>query len=109
VLLALPAWRSPAPADPAYHALGNTPLTTPATPGAPATGGAALVRFRPDATEADIRRALQRSGARLVDGPTATDAYLVRLPPERYAESLALLRGQPAVQLAEALEAAGTR
>ena len=87
----------------AFHALGA------AAPGAvvagvSATEGVALVRFRPEATEADIRHALQHCGARLVDGPTVTDAWVVRLPAADYAQTLASLRAQPAVALAEALE-----
>jgi hypothetical protein len=69
----------------------------------------AVVRFRPEATEAQIRRSLNDSGARLVDGPTVTDAYVVRLPRERYAAALEALRRAPAVALVEALQGAPTR
>ncbi len=79
-----------------YHALS-----------APAESGAtAVVRFRPDATEAQIRRGLKDSGARLVDGPTVSDAYVVRLPREHYAAALDKLRKEPGVALVEALESA---
>ena len=70
------------------------------------TGATAVVRFRPDATEAQIRRSLKDSDARLVDGPTVSDAYVVRLPREHYAVALDKLRRQPAVALVEALESA---
>jgi anti-sigma factor RsiW len=74
---------------------------------APAEASAtAVVRFRPDATEAQIRRGLKDSGARLVDGPTVSDAYVVRLPRERYAAALDKLRNAPGVALVEALESA---
>lgn len=86
--------QAPAAAD--YHALAATP----------ADAATAVVRFRPDATEAQIRRSLNESGARLVDGPTVTDAYVVRLPRDRYTEALAKLRRQPGVALVEALETA---
>jgi hypothetical protein len=79
-----------------YHALAATP----------AEAGTAVVRFRTDATEAQIRAGLNASGARLVDGPTVTDAYVVRLPRERYEAALAALRAQPAVALVEALQTA---
>jgi len=79
-----------------YHALAA----------APAEAGTAVVRFRNDATEAQIRAGLNASGARLVDGPTVTDAYVVRLPRERYEAALATLRAQPAVALVEALQTA---
>jgi anti-sigma factor RsiW len=79
-----------------YHALA-----------APAeTGATAVVRFRPDATEAQIRQGLKDSGARLVDGPTVSDAYVVRLPREHYAAGLDKLRKAPGVALVEALESA---
>ena len=86
----------PAPVVGDYHALN-----------APAQAGAtAVVRFRPDATEAQIRQGLKESGARLVDGPTVSDAYVVQLPREHYAAALDKLRRQPGVALVEALESA---
>lgn len=69
-------------------------------------GATAVVRFRPEATEAQIRRGLEDSGARLVDGPTVSDAYVVRLPREHYAAALDKLRQAPGVALVEALESA---
>ena len=87
---------TPMPMAGDYHALS-----------APAESGAtAVVRFRPDATEAQIRQGLKDSGARLVDGPTVSDAYVVRLPREHYAAALAKLRKEPGVALVEALESA---
>jgi anti-sigma factor RsiW len=79
-----------------YHA-----LSAPAE-----TGATAVVRFRADATEAQIRHGLKDSGARLVDGPTVSDAYVVRLPREHYAAALDKLRKAPGVALVEALESA---
>jgi anti-sigma factor RsiW len=74
---------------------------------APAEAGAtAVVRFKPEATEAQIRHSLKDSGARLVDGPTVSDAYVVRLPRDRYAAALDKLRKEPGVALVEALESA---
>jgi hypothetical protein len=70
------------------------------------TGATAVVRFLPDATEAQIRLGLKDSGARLVDGPTVSDAYVVRLPREHYAAALDKLRKAPGVALVEALESA---
>lgn len=86
----------PAPMAGDYHALA-----------APAeTGATAVIRFRPDTTEAQIRHGLKDSGARLVDGPTVSDAYVVRLPREHYAAALDKLRKEPGVALVEALESA---
>jgi hypothetical protein len=97
LLLAIGWTLRPVPAvAPVYHALA-----------APATDAAtAVVRFRPDATEAQIRAGLNASGARLIDGPTVTDAYVVRLPRERYETALATLRRQQGVALVEALQTA---
>jgi len=86
------------PAAPSATYIG---MAAPAEPGA-----TAVVRFRPDATEAQIRRGLKDSGARLVDGPTVSDAYVVRLPREHYAAALDKLRKEPGVALVEALESA---
>jgi len=80
-----------------YHALSAAPTDA---------GGTAVVRFSPDATEAQIRQGLKDSGARLVDGPTVSDAYVVRLPREHYAAALDKLRKEPGVALVEALESA---
>ena len=85
--------RSP-PALGDYHALAAPPEA----------GATAVIRFRPDATEAQIRQGLKDSGARLVDGPTVSDAYVVRLPREHYAAALDKLRKAPGVTLVEALE-----
>ena len=85
------------PIEPAerYHALG--------TPGHAASGNV-VVRFHPEATERDIRRVLNAAGARLVDGPTVTDAYLLSVPTAHQAAALARLRAQPTVVLAESLD-----
>jgi anti-sigma factor RsiW len=115
-----PAWRAPARvwAMPAMlsvalvAAIGYTLRPAPLagdfhTLAAPAeTGATAVVRFRPEATEAQIRQGLKDSGARLVDGPTVSDAYVVRLPREHYAAAIDRLRKAPGVALVEALESA---
>jgi anti-sigma factor RsiW len=90
------AWLRPAPHDETYHALGAAPNSMAAN---------ALVVFRPDATEAQIRLALRANGARLVGGPTVTDAYLLQLPPG----ALARLRTDAAVARVESLEAEAPR
>jgi anti-sigma factor RsiW len=65
-----------------------------------------VVTFRPDTPEAELRRIVRGSGARIVGGPTVTDAWLVgadgRLDPV-----LARLRAEPAVTLAEPLSMGG--
>jgi hypothetical protein len=64
-----------------------------------------MVIFRPDATEADMRRILTAADARFVDGPTAAGAYVLKAPPRAKAQALALLRRQPQVVLAQPLDA----
>jgi anti-sigma factor RsiW len=77
----------------AYRALG-------AAPGA--TGANALVVFDAGASEAQVRSALRASGARLLGGPTVTDAYLLQLSGP---EALQRLRAQPGVARVESLDA----
>jgi anti-sigma factor RsiW len=67
------------------------------------TAGDALVVFDPNASEADIRRALQHAGARIVDGPTTTGAYLVSLDRDPKQPVLAALRLDRAVLRVESL------
>jgi len=83
-----------------YHALGSAPA---------AVGGNAIVVFRPDARESDISRLLKNSDARLVDGPTAANAYVLRIPASERAHALDRLRGDAAVVLAEPLDAAALK
>lgn len=90
-LLARPSGQPDSPAS--YRVLGA----------AGANGMArVVVTFRPDTPEAELRRIVRASGARIVGGPTLTDAWLVgadgRLDPV-----LARLRAEPAVTLAEPL------
>ena len=63
-----------------------------------------IVMFRPSTSEADLRRLLDSSGARFVDGPTEGDAYLLRVPPEGRPRALAMLRADPHVTLAQAID-----
>ncbi len=81
--------------EPAFHALGAAAQSKAAN---------AVVMFLPTATEAQIRSALRTSDARLVDGPTVTNAYLIRLPGHGHAEAIDRLRAQPGVSMAESLD-----
>jgi anti-sigma factor RsiW len=82
-----------------YRAMGG--------PGGGSTAGAAdaVVVFRPDTPEREIRRILQAGGARVVDGPTVTGAYVLALPlpPSRATAALARMRAESAVTLAQPL------
>ena len=94
-MAALPT--SPAPRQGAYRVLGDAP-----------TGrtGNVLAMFRPDAKVAEVRRSLETSGARLVDGPTAAGAYVLEVPGGEKGRELAALRGDPNVTMAEPIEEA---
>lgn len=91
------AWRPAAPPT-LYRTLGSAPA---------ASSGNMLVIFRPEAREADLRAALLASHARLVDGPTAADAYVLSVPVEERARALKTLRGAASVVMAEPIDPAG--
>lgn len=77
--------------------------TLGAAENAPHAAGNLVVVFDPRITEAQLRRIVRESGARLVDGPTAANAYVLELPVERQAAALKALRAERAVVLAERL------
>ena len=68
----------------------------------------AIIVFRADSTEAQIRAALRAGGARLVGGPTVSDAYLLHLRTTDQT-TLTRLRAQAGVVRVESLEAEATR
>ena len=80
-----------------YHALGAT---------RPASVGDVVVIFRPDARAEAVTRALRASGARLIDGPTAADAYVLDVPLATRSAALARLRADAAVVMAEPIDPA---
>jgi hypothetical protein len=86
---------APSPAGETYRALGSAPTAAP---------GNALVMFRPDARDSDLRAALTKAGARIVDGPTASGAYVVRIAPAGRAQALDGLRATSQIVLAEPID-----
>lgn len=76
----------------AYRTLGSA--------GAAADTGRIVVVFDPGITEADMRRILRIAGARVVDGPTSGNAYVLALAPERMASALAMFGSQQSVLFA---------
>jgi len=96
VLLA-PSLR-PAPTIDAYHALSAAAAPEP---------GNVVVIFRPDTTEKSMREALKASGARLVDGPTSADAYVLHVPAAERGAALANLRGRREIILAQPVDSGG--
>jgi anti-sigma factor RsiW len=78
-----------------YHALGAAPAVA---------SGNIVVIFRPDTRERELRETLKANHARVVDGPTATDAYLLHVPAAERGAALARLRRQPRIELAEPVD-----
>jgi anti-sigma factor RsiW len=78
-----------------YHALGAARENL---------AGNVVVIFRPDATERQMRETLRASGARLVDGPTPADAYVLHVAAAQRPAALATLRGRSEVVLAQPVD-----
>jgi anti-sigma factor RsiW len=68
--------------------------------------GNAIVLFSPDTPARDMRAALEGAEVKLVDGPTASGAYIVRVPETGRGAALEHLRSLPWVVLAEPIDAA---
>jgi hypothetical protein len=64
-----------------------------------------VVAFAPQTEVAELRRVLLANGARIVDGPTAADAYILAVPPERLDAAVQQLRAEKSVLLVQSLEA----
>jgi hypothetical protein len=69
----------------------------------PAAGNMVVI-FRPDTSEAVFRQTLRGAQARLVDGPTAANAYVLRVSTTARPAALASLRRQPQIVLAEPID-----
>lgn len=78
-----------------YRALGAAQSVTP---------GNLVVIFRPDTPESGIRAELTAVNARIVDGPTAADAYVLQVPAVQRPGALAKLRARPNIVLAEPVD-----
>jgi len=81
--------------QPVYHTLSSAPVAATAN---------LIVIFCPDTEERDLRAALSGSAARLVDGPTASDAYVLHVADARRDAALRQLRGNAHVVLAEPID-----
>ena len=89
--------RAQAPA--LYHALA-------ARPAADARAASIVIVLDPDVRERDVQRILRAAGARIVDGPTAGNGYLLQVAAERRDGALDVLRAERAVLIAEPLDGA---
>ena len=61
------------------------------------------VMFDPGTSEAELRQIVNKVGARIVDGPTMTDVFVLEIPAEHIEEALKALRTERSVRLAERL------
>lgn len=75
-----------------YHALASAPVTA---------SGNVVVVFKPETSEATMRAALLEAGARVVDGPNVSGAYVLQVPSSARMAALKLLKGKPQVVVAE--------
>jgi anti-sigma factor RsiW len=80
----------------AYHTLS-------AAGGPEHAAGSLVVVFDPGTAQRDVGRILRASGGRVVDGPTASNGYVVAVPDGGLNAALTRLRAEPAVVLAEPL------
>jgi anti-sigma factor RsiW len=87
---------APKPAPEPYKALAASSPAPPAN---------VVVIFRPETTEARLRAILRQADARLVDGPTSADAYLLQVPAGARPAALARLKASGQVSLAEPVDA----
>jgi anti-sigma-K factor RskA len=97
VIVVLGAWLLVAGDSPAlYRTLGAKDVAAPAS-------GSVVIVFDPKTTEADLRRMVRDAGARIVDGPTQANAYILEIPAQRRDEAITALRAERAAVLVERL------
>ena len=78
-----------------YRTLGTNAM-------APATASLVIV-FDPATTEAEVRRILRSAGARIVDGPTQANAYVLDVPAGQIDRAAQTIREERAAVLVERL------
>ena len=66
--------------------------------------GNVIIAFEPTSTEEEIRSALKAVDAKIVGGPTASDAYILHVAESDRPKHLKLLRDQRSVILAEPID-----
>jgi anti-sigma factor RsiW len=85
------------PVDQQYRALGTTGTVQSAN---------LIVQFEPNTRVRDVQAALAAADARLVDGPTETGGYLLRVDQSRRELALKSLRDNDSIALAEPIDGA---
>jgi hypothetical protein len=94
IIVLLTIFLTRAPQSPDYRALGRTQS---------APAGELIVMFGPQTPERTMRAVLDGAGARIIDGPTVTGAYVLKTQGGGQQLALARLRKSPAVTMAEPL------
>jgi anti-sigma factor RsiW len=94
------AWIWAHPQQAQYHALSAAKADT---------AGNVVVMFKPTTSEQQMREMLRSAKARLVDGPTSSDAYVLHVAQGERAASLATLRTNDHVILAVPIDGDGAR
>ncbi len=88
---------------------GLAPFRTLGARSAAAPTGSLVVVFDPTTPESELRRMLRKAEARVADGPTQTNAYVLKVAAQRQVEAAQALRAEPAVVLVEQLDRAENR
>ena len=103
VIIALGTLLLSGPEVPAlYRTLGASNAAAPTT-------GTLVVVFESATTEAEVRRILRSAGARIVDGPTQANAYVLDVPSGQTERAAQAIRGERAAVLVERLGLQSTR
>ncbi|MFZ6733891.1 zf-HC2 domain-containing protein [Undibacterium sp. Ji42W] len=85
--------------DSSYRVLGNGERSS----------GNIVVVFKPETTVKDIQRIMSINDARIIDGPTVTNAYLLNVDDARLAQSIKELRSEAGIELVESLGSGDTK
>jgi hypothetical protein len=85
-----------------YRTLGARNATASAT-------GSLVVVFDPATSEADVHRILRGAGARIVDGPTQANAYVLEVPEGQTDRAAQAIKAERAAVLVERLGPRGSR
>ncbi|MFZ6676159.1 hypothetical protein [Undibacterium sp. Xuan67W] len=67
------------------------------------SSGNVVVVFKPETTVKEVQRIMSINDARIIDGPTVTNAYVLNVPEEKLISSVKELRAEPAIELVESL------
>lgn len=89
----------PAQDNNSYHVMGSGERSS----------GNIVVVFKPETTVKDIQRIMSLNDARIIDGPTVTNAYLLNVPDDRLTQSVDELRSEAVIELVESLQAGGAK